>query len=105
MQSEDAAEPVEWDVEELRLTIHEWESVASQILEHLAAEAHGEACANWRPHVGQMTKAVRTFRDFCCEHRQALGLWREDGLAPDEAYEIVWDEADRLVQWLNRMMR
>ena len=106
MQSDDAAERIEWDVEELKSAIREWESVASQILTCLEGDiAAADRSANWRPHAGQIGKAVRAFRDRCRDEAERLGFWREDGLPPDEAYEAVWNEADRLLQWLNRMMR
>ena len=106
MQSDDRAEPIEWDVEQLKSAIGEWESVASQILECLERDvAAADRSANWRPHAGQIAKAVETFRDRCRDEAERLGLWREDGLLADEAYEAVWDEADRLLQWLQRMMR
>ena len=41
---------------------------------------------------------------FAAMNRSSFGLWREDGLQPDEVYERVWDIGDRLAKWLNRMM-
>jgi hypothetical protein len=105
MQSDDRAEPIEWDLQELKSAVREWESVASQILTCLDRDLATDRSANWRPHADQIAKAVRAFRDLCHEEAEQLGVWRADGIAADEAYEKVWDEADRLVQWLNRMMR
>ena len=105
MQSDDRAEPIEWDLQELKNAVAEWENVATQILACLDRDLAAEQSSNWRPHAGQIAKAVRAFRDLCRTEREQLGIWREDGVAADEAYEKVWDEADRLVQWLNRMMK
>lgn len=99
MKSEDAAEPVEWDVEDLTNTLHEWASLASLMIEHLVTEADLEKSANWRPHLDQIVKTVASFRDHCREGSRCLGLCRED-----ELHDAIWNEADRLVKWLTRMM-
>lgn len=105
MQSDDAAKPIAWDVQELRRSIEEWEAIASQIIELLHDTVNCARSENWRPHYEQIVAAVRRFRELCRYESEQLGCWREDGLAPDEAYERVWDEADHLVNWLNRMMQ
>ena len=105
MQSEDAAGPIEWDLTELKGSIEEWAVIAANILQLMDETLEYPASRNWRPHATQITAVVSRFRNLCRLESQQLGSWREDGLAPDEAYEKVWDEADRLVSWLNRMMQ
>lgn len=105
MQSEDAAEPIEWDVTELKRSIDEWEGIAARIMQLLQETAEAVGSQNWRPHAAQITAAVTRFRELCRRESEQLGVWREDGLAADEAYERVWDEADALVKWLSRMMQ
>lgn len=105
MQSEDRAEPVEWDFAKLKKSIAEWAEIAANILQLMGETLDDPASRNWRPHVAQIRTVVSRFRDRCERESQRLGSWREDGLAPDEAYEQVWDEADRLVSWLHRMMQ
>jgi hypothetical protein len=105
MQREDAAEPVKWDIAELKRTIEEWDGIASHILQLLQETAHAAASQNWRPHATQIIAVVRRFRELCARELQQLGLWRKDGLTPDEAYEQVWHEADALVKWLGRMVQ
>ncbi len=105
MQSEDAAGPIEWDIAALKRSIEEWEGIASHILELLHETADCPASQNWRPHAAQITAVVSRFRQLCQRESEQLGFWRGDGLAADEAYERVWDEADALVKWLHRMMQ
>lgn len=104
MQSDETAEPLEWDLLELQRTLNEWGSLASQMMEHLLVEVHWERSANWKPHLHQLMQRIRHFRDRCREESRQLGHWRADGLQPDEVYELVWADADRLGQWLTRMM-
>jgi hypothetical protein len=105
MQSEDAAEPIEWDIAELKRSIEEWEGIASRIVQLLQETADCAASQNWRPHAAQIRAVVARFRELCRRESEQLGAWREDGVAADEAYERVWDEADALVKWLHRMMQ
>ncbi len=105
MKSEDAAGPIEWDIAELKGSIEEWAGIAGNILQLMRETLEYPASRNWRPHAAQITTVVSRFQDLCEREFQQLGSWREDGLAPEEAYERVWDEADQLVQWLNRMMQ
>jgi hypothetical protein len=105
MQSDDAAEPIEWDIMELKRSIDEWEGIASHIMQLLLETADAPASRNWRPHAAQITGVVTRFRELCQRESQELGFWREDGLAADEVYERLWDEAGALVQWLYRMMQ
>ncbi len=105
MQSEDAAKPIQWDIAELKRSIDEWEGIASRIMQLLHETADNAASQNWRPHAAQIAAVVSRFRELCHREGEQLGCWREDGLAADEAYERVWDEADALVRWLHRMMQ
>jgi len=104
MQSEDAAEPIEWDTAELKRSIDEWATIASQIIQLLHSTADAGTTQNWRPHAAQITAVVSRFCELCRRECQQLGGWREDGLAPAEAYERVRDQGDALVKWLMRMM-
>lgn len=105
MQSEDTAEPLEWDIAALKRSIDEWEGIASHIIELLRDTADRADSQNWRPHAAQITAVVARFRELCRRESQQLGSWREDGLEPDDAYERVWDEAEATVKWLMRMMQ
>ena len=107
MQSDNTAEPIQWDIARHKRSIEEWEGIASRILELLDDTADGAASErpNWRPHAEQINSVVHRFRTLCRKESQRLGFWREDVVAADEAYERVWDEADVLVKWLNRMMQ
>ena len=105
MQSDDAAEPIEWDLAELKSDLQEWENIASQIVAGLHAAVDGVRSRNWRPHFAQIVAVVERFRERCYAEAHRLGAWREDGLEPGEVYERVRNEGDRLVKWLNRMMQ
>jgi hypothetical protein len=54
MQSDDATERIEWDVQELRRSIDEWDHIASQIIELLQATVDGARSQNWRAHYAQI---------------------------------------------------
>lgn len=105
MQSEDTAEPIERDIADLKRSIEEWEGIASCIIQLLRETADHAASQNWRPHAAQITAVVTRFRELCQRESRQLGWRMEGGLAADEAYERVWDEADALVKWLHRMMQ
>jgi hypothetical protein len=105
MQSDDAAEPIDWDVEELKRSIDEWEGIAAQIIVLMHETVDAPRSCNWRPHFQQILAVVCRFRELCRDEARQLGAWRADGLAPDEAYERVWDAGDQLVKWLHRMMQ
>lgn len=105
MKSEDAAEPIEWDIAQLKRSIDEWEAIASHILELMDETADCPTSQNWRPHAEQISAVVNRFQELCRRESQQLGFSREDGLASDEAYERVWNEAEGLVKWLHRMLQ
>lgn len=104
MRPDEAAEPVEWDLQALKRTYDEWNELASQMIESLRQELKSDGSVHWRPHATQIVKTIAHLRDRCTEASATLGRWREDGLQSDEMHELVWAEADQLVQWLKRMM-
>ncbi len=104
MQSDDATEPLQWNVRELRRSLDEWAAIASQMIDLLHATVGSERSRNWRPHFTQIVNAVQAFGDRCRSEAEQLRTWRADGLEPDEAFEDVRDQGQRLVDWLQRMM-
>ena len=105
MKSKDAAEPIESHIAEFKRCIDEWEGIAAHIVQLLKETADCAAAENWRPHAAQITVVVTRFRQLCRRESLQFSLLGQDGLAADEAYERVWDEADGLVKWLKRMMQ
>src|SRR4051794_33037693 len=99
-------EPVRFGTEELRLTLEEYLTNTEALLARLqvCAETSAEESSNWRPHLGQMQAALVRFRDLCRAELEKIGLWCEDAAEPDEVHELVWEEGERLVRWLNRMI-
>ena len=104
MKSHEAQEPIDADVAALQRSLSEWESIASRLLRQLQTDVHDDESSYWAPHVGQIDNAVRHFRTLCRREIGRIGAWREDGLEPIEVHELVWSEADRLVNWLDRML-
>ena len=104
MQWEDAAEPIEWDLTHLQRSIEEWEGIAAHIVQLLHETAEQPASLNWRPHVAQIDKVVRRFRDLCHRELQRIGSFDDDHFDAEHSFERVWNEGDGLVKWLNRMM-
>ncbi len=104
MKSDDATEPVDSNLRELRQSLEEWAAIASQMVELLHATADCHRSRNWRPHFSQIVAAVDAFGARCREEAEEVGDWRVDGLDPDEAFERVRAQGNRLVEWLQRMM-
>ena len=104
MQSNDTTGPIPSDMAELKSSFNEWDRIASQLLDLLHASAGCEKSAIWRPHLMQMDKAVRQYRDRCREETERIGHWREDGLECEQLYDLIWDQGDRLVAWLQRII-
>ena len=102
MKSDDATEPLE--IQELRRSLCEWAAISAQMIHLLHESADCEKSRNWRPHLGQIVSAVRAFGDRCRAEAQEVGCWRADGLEPDEAFDRVRDQGQRLVAWLQRIM-
>ncbi|HEX8076243.1 MAG TPA: hypothetical protein VF511_00400 [Chthoniobacterales bacterium] len=92
--------------EELRGALEDYAQTTEQLLValHTSAQAESEESINWRPHLSQMQAALDRFRKLCRAEIEKIGLWCEDTLDPEEVHEVVWDEGDRLVRWLQRMM-
>lgn len=100
-------EPVQFfGAEELRGTLEDYAMTTEALLARLqiCAETEAEEARNWRPHIAQMQRALTQFLELCRSEMEKIGLWREDGLDPEEVHELVWEEGERLVRWLNRMI-
>jgi hypothetical protein len=104
MQSDDATEPLQWDLRELRRSLEEWAAISLQMIDLLHATADADRSRNWRPHLSQITAAVEAFGTRCRQEAQDVSEWRVDGLDPDEAFERVREQGHRLVAWLQRIM-
>ena len=102
MQSDDATEPV--DVQELRRSLTEWAAISSRMIELLQDTVDCERSRNWRPHFAQIVKAVRAFEDRCRSESQEFDSWRADGWETDDVLELVREQGQRLVDWLQRIM-
>lgn len=99
--------PVEFfGAEELRVALEDYAATTTALLLALqtSAEAGAEESRNWRPHIAQMGAALARFTELCRDEIGKIGLWREDQPDPEEVHELVWEEGDRLVRWLQRMM-
>jgi hypothetical protein len=105
MQSDNAAEPIEWDVKELKRAIDEWQRIAAQIIELMHDTRDCPHSQNWRPHFQQILRVVQRFREVCRQHSAHLVAMSHDGSDPAGVYECVWHEGHQLVQWLHRMMQ
>ena len=102
MQSDDATEPL--DLPELRRSLDEWAAISSQMIHLLHQTSDCGRSRNWQPHAAQIVNAIRSFGDCCRNEAQEFGSWRADGLEPDDVFERVRDQGQRLVAWLQRMM-
>jgi hypothetical protein len=98
--------PVHFGAEELRATLEEYVANTEALLNRLqfCAETNAEASSSWRPHLWQMHAALSRFRDRCRDELGKISLWREDGLDPEEVHELVWQQGEQVVRWLNRMI-
>jgi hypothetical protein len=102
MQSDDATQPL--GVQELRELLEEWAGISSQMIDLLHATVGGEPVRNWQPHFGQIVKAVSVFGDRCRNESADFGNWQADGAEPEDIFEAVRSEGQRLVNWLHRIM-
>jgi hypothetical protein len=103
MQSDDTTEPL--DLQELRQSLREWATISAQMIDLLLSTAGSERSRNWQPHCAQIVKAVGEFGERCRSEAQTVGTWRAaDGMDPDDAFEAIRSEGQRLVRWLQRMM-
>ena len=104
MHRDDATEPLEWNSQQLRRSLDEWAVISSQMIDLLHDTVGSERSRNWQPHLAQIVKAIRAFSDRCRTEAQGLGGWREDGLDPDDVFDAVRGQGQRLVEWLQRMI-
>jgi hypothetical protein len=104
MQSDDTTEPVEWNAQELKASLEEWAVISSQMIDLLGDAARADNARNWRPHLSQIVAAVAAFGARCRQGAEEVGDSRADGVEPDEAFELVREQGQRLVYWLQRMM-
>jgi hypothetical protein len=51
-----------------------------------------------------MHAALSHFAELCRDEIDNLGYWHADGRDVEEIHETVWDEGERLVRWLKRML-
>lgn len=68
------------------------------LLLNLAAR-RGKAAMS--PEVTLLLSMVEAIARRCGEERETLGLWREDGLDPDEVIEEIERELDEVIDALN----
>ncbi|HSI15074.1 MAG TPA: hypothetical protein VK961_23680 [Chthoniobacter sp.] len=53
------------------------------------------------PEVTLLLSMVEAIARRCGEERETVGLWREDGLNPDEVIEEIENELEEVVHTLN----
>ena len=63
------------------------------------AQRRGKAAVS--PEVTLLLSMVEAIARRCGEERETVGLWREDGLNPDEVIEEIENELEEVVQTLN----
>ena len=90
--------------EALRVTLEDYAATTTALLWALQTRAEAEESSNWQPHIAQMRAAVAQFQKLCRNEIEKIGLWREDGPDPEEVHEMIWNEGDRLVGWLRRII-
>lgn len=97
-------EPVFFGPEQLKEILEDYAATTAKLVGALHDAAQSGEAIDWLPHLPQMHAAVGYFAELCEDELQNLGHWREDGRDLDEVHELVWDEGERLVQWLRRML-
>ena len=97
-------EPALFGTEDLRATLEEYGQNTATLITALHASIETDESLIWRPHLPQMHAALAHFAELCREELENLGAWREDGRDLEEIHESVWEEGERLVRWLNRML-
>jgi hypothetical protein len=103
MKSHDKIEPIEDAAVALSRSLHEWEDIATQILDLLDEQAGSGWSANWHPHLDQMRAVVARFRDGCRAESESANSWLSDEERAAEVHDRMWAEGDRLAKWLHRM--
>jgi len=63
------------------------------------AQRRGKAAVS--PEVTLLLSVVEAIVRQCGQERETIGLWREDGLEPDEVIEEIENELEEVVQTLN----
>lgn len=97
-------QPVVFGAEDLRRILEEYVATATALLEALHSTATCELAPAWRPHLPQMHAALASFAQLCCEELEQLGDWRADGRTAEDVHEFIWNEAERVMRWLKRMI-
>lgn len=97
-------EPALFGTEDLRRIIEEYAQNTAVLIDALHGSVGRDESLMWRPHLPQMHSALAHFAELCREELENLGEWREDGRDLEEIHEAVWEEGERLVHWLNRML-
>ncbi|HEV3409826.1 MAG TPA: hypothetical protein VG095_06005 [Chthoniobacterales bacterium] len=97
-------DPVLFGPEDLREILEEYVRNTAALLHALRNSADTEESLIWRPHLAQMHRAISHFADTIRTELETLGTWRADGRDLEEIHEVVWEEGERLVHWLNRML-
>lgn len=96
--------PVLFGTAELQEILEDYAATTSHLIDALHAAAESGESNNWRPHIPQMHAALAHFAELCRDEIANLASWRADGRDLEEVHESVWDEGERLVRWLNRML-
>ncbi|MFL6539191.1 MAG: hypothetical protein ACJ8HU_00350 [Chthoniobacterales bacterium] len=97
-------EPVLFGPAQLKEILEDYASTTAQLIDALHASIESGEAMNWRPHLPQMHAALAHFAELCRDEIDNLDCWREGGRDLEERHEFVWDEGERLVRWLNRML-
>ena len=97
-------EPAVFGTEDLRDVLGEYAQNTATLMNALHASIDSDESLMWRPHLPQMQAALAHFAELCREELGNLGVWREDGRDLEEIHEQVWEQGERLVCWLNRML-
>jgi hypothetical protein len=104
MRLNEQPEPIVFGTEDLRRILEEYTATATALLEALHATAACELSPDWRPHLPQMHAALASFAELCRDELEQLGDWRDDGRDAGEVHEFIWNEAERVMRWLKRMI-
>ena len=97
-------DPVLFGTEDLREILEEYARNTAALIAAFGKSAEAEESLIWRPHLAQMYAAISHFADTIRAELENLGTWRADGRDLEEVHEVVWEEGERLVRWLKRML-
>ena len=104
MQSDETTLPLTDEAAELQRVLFEWENITAQLIAALREHVGTALGANWHPHFGQIVTALGRYQELCRHELEQIGLWRADGLEPEEVHKQIWEQGDRLAKWLERMI-